>query len=149
MLEEEGSFVILRNSARCTGCGECIESRSRHDYAACSCGGAMVDGGREYLRRGGEHLQDTSWVVPEEDRTHTLENSDAVVFDVHHSARCSGRPCPIHNRSEHSWRGWRQEFIDGVMWRVADDGASRHPDPDDPKVAAIVAALQQTGGGDG
>jgi hypothetical protein len=141
MLEEEGSFVILRNSARCTRCGECIESRRRHDYAACSCGGAVVDGGREYLRRGGEHLQDTSWVVPEESRTHTLEHSSIQVHDVHHSALCEGLRCSIHHRSGHAMRSWPQEFSGGIMWRIAPDG-QRHPDPDDMKVQAIMEVLR-------
>lgn len=36
----------------CPVCEEVIYSRYRHDYKKCSCGNAMVDGGRDYLRFG-------------------------------------------------------------------------------------------------
>lgn len=32
-------------------CGEIIESKYRHDFAACSCGCCSVDGEHDYLRR--------------------------------------------------------------------------------------------------
>ena len=51
---------IIRNAARCRKCGEIIESNSRHNFVGCKCfresGGEMgifVDGGLDYLRRGG------------------------------------------------------------------------------------------------
>lgn len=44
---------IIRNMARCKLCGEVIESRHVHDYVTCECGAIAVDGGREYLKRGG------------------------------------------------------------------------------------------------
>lgn len=45
--------MIVRNSAKCLSCGDEIESTHRHDFVTCSCGGLFVDGGRDYLRRGG------------------------------------------------------------------------------------------------
>lgn len=44
---------IIRNRIRCKHCGDVIESKSVHDYVACSCGECAVDGGLEYLRRTG------------------------------------------------------------------------------------------------
>ena len=42
---------ITRNSIRCKGCGEDIESTHRHDFRPCSCGAVAVDGGKDYRRR--------------------------------------------------------------------------------------------------
>jgi len=47
---------ILRNAAKCKKCGDIIESRSVHDWVSCSCGAIFVDGGHQYLRRGGEFV---------------------------------------------------------------------------------------------
>ncbi len=35
-------------------CGDIIVSKHVHDYVRCRCGAIFVDGGMEYLRRGGE-----------------------------------------------------------------------------------------------
>lgn len=43
---------ILRNVARCRKCDTILESMHVHDWVSCECGN-FVDGGREYLRRGG------------------------------------------------------------------------------------------------
>ena len=45
--------MIIRNAAECAKCGDVIESKDRHDFASCSCGAIFVDGGRDYLRAGG------------------------------------------------------------------------------------------------
>lgn len=52
--------MILKNKAQCANCKDVIESTHRHDFVACSCfsntpecTGIFVDGGREYLRSGG------------------------------------------------------------------------------------------------
>lgn len=42
-----------RNAAKCLFCGDELESTHRHDYRACSCGQLVVDGGLDYIRRGG------------------------------------------------------------------------------------------------
>lgn len=62
---------IERNSAKCCGCGDEIESRGRNELVSCSCGAVFVDGGKEYRRRGwdgrGAGYLDTSiytvWMV--------------------------------------------------------------------------------------
>ena len=43
--------MIIRNALKCLECGDIIESKSSHDYVECSCGLAMVDGGRDYARQ--------------------------------------------------------------------------------------------------
>jgi hypothetical protein len=45
---------LLKNAARCRQCGTVIESKHVHDFVWCSCGSIFVDGGLEYLRRGGD-----------------------------------------------------------------------------------------------
>ena len=55
-------FVIFRNSLLCNLCGDEIESRYRHDFVTCKCQNAMVDGGKDYLRRAGSNITDTSIV---------------------------------------------------------------------------------------
>lgn len=47
---------IISNKAECRECRDVIESKSVHDYRSCKCGAIFVDGGREYLRRGGKSL---------------------------------------------------------------------------------------------
>ena len=55
---------IITNKARCKKCGEIVESKHRHDFNMCSCGSVFVDGGTDYMRRGGnlEHIEDMSEV---------------------------------------------------------------------------------------
>lgn len=45
--------MITRNAAQCRLCGEIIESTHRHEFRSCSCKAIFVDGGHDYLRRGG------------------------------------------------------------------------------------------------
>ena len=54
--------MIIRNSAKCNKCGDHIISHHVHDFVSCKCGAIFVDGGREYLRRGGEldDIEETS-----------------------------------------------------------------------------------------
>ena len=51
-LNKERSGV--RNIAKCNKCGGIIESHHVHDYRTCPCGSISVDGGQEYIRRGGD-----------------------------------------------------------------------------------------------
>jgi len=44
---------IIHNRVKCVKCGDTIESYHRHDFVKCSCGAIFVDGGKDYLRRGG------------------------------------------------------------------------------------------------
>jgi len=48
-----GRAKILRNAAECRKCGDIIESTYRHDFKWCKCKAIFVDGGMDYLRRGG------------------------------------------------------------------------------------------------
>jgi len=47
-------MIIIKNSAKCKLCGDIIESKFRHDFVWCRCESIFVDGGLDYLRRGGE-----------------------------------------------------------------------------------------------
>ena len=44
---------IIHNRIMCRKCGDIIESKYRHDFKSCSCGACSIDGGHDYLRRGG------------------------------------------------------------------------------------------------
>ena len=61
---------ILHNKARCKTCGVVLESTHRHDFCACVCGN-FVDGGKEYLRRGGnpDDLEELSEYTTEPEPT--------------------------------------------------------------------------------
>jgi len=68
---------ILVNKARCRHCNTIVESVSRHHLAFCPCGKMFVDGGREYLRRGGdvymiEELSEIQESKPTSDTKDTL-----------------------------------------------------------------------------
>lgn len=41
------------NKVQCLKCKDIIESKHVHDFVYCKCRSIFVDGGREYLRRGG------------------------------------------------------------------------------------------------
>lgn len=45
---------IARNAAKCRKCNDEIESMHVHDFKYCKCGTIFVDGGKDYVRRGGE-----------------------------------------------------------------------------------------------
>jgi hypothetical protein len=47
-------MAILKNKAQCKKCQDIIESVHVHDFRQCKCGAIFVDGGKDYLRRGGE-----------------------------------------------------------------------------------------------
>lgn len=59
----------MRNLAKCKKCGDIIESKSRHDFQMCSCGSIFVDGGTDYIRRGG----DPEYFDEEYDRLHGIK----------------------------------------------------------------------------
>lgn len=44
---------IIVNKAQCLECMDIIESKTVHDFISCKCGASFVDGGKEYIRRGG------------------------------------------------------------------------------------------------
>jgi hypothetical protein len=45
--------MIIRNAAQCAKCEDVIESKYKHDFVSCSCGAIFVDGGKDYIRSGG------------------------------------------------------------------------------------------------
>lgn len=47
-------MAIIRNRAKCAVCRVIIESKTRHDFVECDCRSIFVDGGKDYLRRGGD-----------------------------------------------------------------------------------------------
>ena len=47
-------YTILLNKAQCLHCGDIVESKTVHDFVWCKCQSIFVDGGKEYLKRGGE-----------------------------------------------------------------------------------------------
>jgi hypothetical protein len=60
--------MIVQNAAICKECNDFIVSKHRHDFVECKCGAIFVDGGQEYLRRGGklENSLDMSWELPDD-----------------------------------------------------------------------------------
>ena len=61
------STKIIRNRAKCLKCGDIIESKYRHDFVRCKCDAIFVDGGHDYLRRGGKSLDDIEELSEEEE----------------------------------------------------------------------------------
>jgi len=53
--------MIVQNAVICNKCDDFIFSKHRHDFVECKCGNIFVDGGQEYLRRGGHGLTDRSY----------------------------------------------------------------------------------------
>ena len=51
-------MAIIKNTIQCKKCGDVIESVSVHDFKTCACGSCSVDGGRYYLRRCANSLDD-------------------------------------------------------------------------------------------
>lgn len=49
---------MLKNIAKCKKCGDIIESKHRHDFVQCRCGAIFVDGGQDYIRRGGDQFDE-------------------------------------------------------------------------------------------
>jgi hypothetical protein len=45
---------LKRNAAKCLKCGDIVESFTVHDFKMCSCESMFVDGGLDYMRRGGD-----------------------------------------------------------------------------------------------
>jgi hypothetical protein len=65
----------------------------------------------------------------------TLENTDLIIF-AHPKFVCVGRPCTIHNRSDHVMRSFPQHWRSdrAIMERICPHGIG-HPDPDEYKLA--------------
>ncbi len=108
---------MKRNAVHCNTCDTTIESIHRHDFVRCRCPEGsetqvFVDGGHDYNRRlWGSRADfteiDEEFVAP---LVPTLEHTDIRLVNVHHPSRCAGRPCTLHNRSNHSKRSWVQHW---------------------------------------
>lgn len=61
-----------------------------------------------------------------------LEHSDIHLSGVHDPNLCAGRPCTIHNRSDHHMRHMPQHWRNDrrIMERICQHGIG-HPDPDE------------------
>jgi hypothetical protein len=64
-----------------------------------------------------------------------LENTDIFLY-CHDELACRGTFCTLHNRSDHSMRGFPQHWRAdrGLMERICIHGIG-HPDPDDYKLS--------------
>ena len=49
---------IITNKIKCRTCGDVIESFFTHDLKKCKCGAVEIDGGKEYLRRSANSIDD-------------------------------------------------------------------------------------------
>lgn len=45
---------IIKNACKCLKCNTVIESKHVHDFVWCTCKAIFTDGGKEYIRRGGD-----------------------------------------------------------------------------------------------
>jgi hypothetical protein len=74
-------------------------------------------------------------VYPAEAGTVQLENTRRYMRQVHSEDLCAGRPCTIHNRTDHPMRSfpqaWRYDKL--YMERVCPHHIG-HPDPDEYKL---------------
>ena len=129
--------MIIRNAAKCAKCHDVIQSVHRNDFIECECGSIFVDGGNEYMRAGGAmenfialYVSTDKQYVPESAH---LEHSD-IILAAHHSGTCAGKQCPLHNRTDHEMRVWKQglEVVGSVfvITRTCPHGFI-HTDPDD------------------
>lgn len=68
-----------------------------------------------------------------------LEHSTQLLFNTHDPSACSGRPCTIHNRTDHHMRAFPQHwrYDRGLMERICPHGVG-HPDPDSPPGTDMV-----------
>lgn len=64
--------------------------------------------------------------------SYRLEHADEVLRNVHDPSVCEGRPCAVHNKTDHRMRSfpqyWRADR--GIMERTCPHGIG-HPDPDE------------------
>jgi hypothetical protein len=57
----------------------------------------------------------------------------SIRLRCHDPAECAGRPCTLHNRTDHPMRQWQQLWRDdrGIMERWCEEHSCGHPDPDE------------------
>lgn len=100
--------LILRNSARCTHCGEEIESTHRHDFRSCSCGKMAVDGGHDYIRRIGTGWIDTSIVAQVEEDDPSVQ---AIALAFQERLLTGWRPAPDDYADAPHLANWRSHAL--------------------------------------
>jgi hypothetical protein len=60
-----------------------------------------------------------------------LENSRALLKNVHLPNKCVGATCPVHRKTNHKFRNQAQVWA-GIMYRKCEHGYL-HLDPDEPQ----------------
>lgn len=73
--------MIIRNAARCKKCDTVIESKYRHDFVSCKCGAIFVDGGKDYVRWGGD-MNAFEGLMESDDKTAKPCNCAGITGDV-------------------------------------------------------------------
>ena len=70
-----------------------------------------------------------------EPNTYTLEHGTRVLKYIHDPSLCEGRPCTVHNLTDHLMRSFQQYWRSDrkIMERICPHGVG-HPDPDDYKI---------------
>lgn len=130
-------MIRHRNAVHCNHCDTTIDSSHRHEFRSCQCTDpakrVSVDGGYDYRRRlfGDESHYDE--IVDCYEDSAILEHTGTVLRNVHAPWLCAGRPCTIHNRTDHSKRGWLQVWNPhrGLMQRVSPTSGRLYIDPDE------------------
>jgi hypothetical protein len=126
------SYMIVQNAAFCNLCDDFIVSTHRHDMVDCKCGAIYVDGGQEYLRRGGkyEHITDMSWSLEDKIYRECIEAAQHAIEtgrNAHGIANAVMRALRKHDRviadGEHRVMA---EYKDELMVIHADDSCSRY-----------------------
>ncbi len=72
------------------------------------------------------------WMGSATDPFFGFNQGQTVLANVHPAEQCRGRPCVLHNPSDHHMRSWPTHFRGdrGLMERTCPHGVG-HPDPDD------------------
>jgi hypothetical protein len=71
--------IITKSAALCLKCDDIIESQHRHDFVRCSCDAIFLDGGREYIRYGG-NLSDIKLLTETRSKTVDEVKSDIIRY---------------------------------------------------------------------
>lgn len=110
---------IIRNVARCKKCGDVIESTYRNEFVSCTCGDIYVDGGLDYIRRGGimKNIEEFS-VFDEMERIKNLLEKNSYQLDNF----TYGERVEFNFNNSESWMDGTIEIIDrdggGLYWTV-------------------------------
>lgn len=75
----------------------------------------------------------TTWIIGSAAEAESgAQVGAATLTNVHPPTTCAGRPCVVHNPSDHHMREWRLNWRAdrGLMERLCPHGIG-HPDPDD------------------